>query len=1240
MTKGANEMCISKLSKALLSFGITVFTLTAVVFASPQIASAYTISNNYFNIETGSYGQISSLKLTNDMFPTNYVMNTSNAPKQNTNGHQWLGELMFKYKLGSGSWTTANTNKSDDARKTSQSGNKVTVTYQNSGNADGIRNFKVQEDYSLENDYLLWSINVSNTSSQTLTIGDFGLPLAFNEFWSGEDAIYETRTVDHSFTGNNSSYIYVTRPSGLGNYLLMVPDSSTGAGFEYQDHWRAEERSGEEAAWCQDQSGWANGLNVFYIHSNVIKSTNRGYLPNTSLTLAPGESKTYSFKFFSVANETAMKQKLYDEGLIDVNVVPGMMFATNMTAKVDLHTSKTINSIDLPSGATMTYKTTTGTDHKIYELTLTKLGQNNITLNYDNGKKAVLQFYAIQPVETAIQSRATHMVNYEQVNSSDFRNKVFDDWMLNTQSKRSSFDGYWGWGDDWGLTHGEFLAEKNVVAPVTSEIKAVDDYLETAIWNSLMKQHHDDYYVHDFLMYKPGDVSGECKNSACGNNTPMGRGYAYPHIYNTYFSMYKIEKLYPNLISYKNDAKTYLYRAYRIMKNLYDGSVAYNWNTGLMGELTTPEIIQALKDEGYTTEANDLTSKMATKYNNFKNTTYPYGSEYSYDNTGEEAVYTLAKMNSNSTMMSKINSKTRACRGDQPVWYYYADPVSICGENWWNFQYTTSLAGYCMDDWMRYKSTTPELDARMAYAAKLANIGCINNGSISSASANIGAAAWTYQAEKGNLGSQGVGNGTLQNGWRDMTGEADLGLFGALKILSADVSVDPIFGLYGYGCDVAQNSGKYVITPKDGLSKRLNLITEKLYIELNRDQYTSATVATARNYVELSLKNQFTNAAHTTKLSIYNLLTGNYDVLVNDVKVSSIKATAGKQSVISLSVGTNESYNIKVKANGDPTVEPNNVALSGTPSTSFCSSWESVNAINDGYDPANSADKSNTVYGNWNDSNTTQWVQYDFSKNYTISKCDVYWFKDSSGGGGIDVPASCSIQYWDGSNWVNVQNPVGLGVEADKYNTTTFTPVSTNKIRLNMTAKANSWTGVIEWKVWESTGVTNTAPKVEAGADSTVTLPSKISLTGTATDDGLPAGSKLTTTWSLQSGSGTAEIANTAALSTTVTVSAAGTYVFKLTASDGSLSSSDIVTITVKAASTQYVYGDADGDGNVNAIDLALMKKYLLGDTQAVTSKDWSITGDLNVDGAINALDFGILKQYVLGKIDKLPVQK
>jgi len=43
-------------------------------------------------------------------------------------------------------------------------------------------------------------IALTNTSAQTIDFGDVGLPLPFNEYGSGGDIIYETRTVYHSFT--------------------------------------------------------------------------------------------------------------------------------------------------------------------------------------------------------------------------------------------------------------------------------------------------------------------------------------------------------------------------------------------------------------------------------------------------------------------------------------------------------------------------------------------------------------------------------------------------------------------------------------------------------------------------------------------------------------------------------------------------------------------------------------------------------------------------------------------------------------------------------------------------------------------------------------------------------------------------------------------------------------------------------------------------------------------------------
>lgn len=93
---------------------------------------------------------------------------------------------------------------------------------------------------------------------------------------------------------------------------------------------------------------------------------------------------------------------------------------------------------------------------------------------------------------------------------------------------------------------------------------------------------------------------------------------------------------------------------------------------------------------------------------------------------------------------------------------------------------------------------------------------------------------------------------------------------------------------------------------------------------------------------------------------------------------------------------------------------------------------------------------------------------------------------------------------------------------------------------------------------------TNLAPVVDAGSDQTLTLPQTASLHGMATDDGLPEGSNLTTSWSMVSGPGTVTFADSGALDTQASFSSAGTYVLGLTATDSALSTTDNLTITVQ----------------------------------------------------------------------------
>jgi hypothetical protein len=110
-------------------------------------------------------------------------------------------------------------------------------------------------------------------------------------------------------------------------------------------------------------------------------------------------------------------------------------------------------------------------------------------------------------------------------------------------------------------------------------------------------------------------------------------------------------------------------------------------------------------------------------------------------------------------------------------------------------------------------------------------------------------------------------------------------------------------------------------------------------------------------------------------------------------------------------------------------------------------------------------------------------------------------------------------------------------------------------------------------------GGDNTAPVVNAGADQTITLPATATLNGTAVDDGLPTSSALTYAWTKQSGPGTATFGSASSASTTVAFSAVGTYILRLTVSDGALGRSDEVTVTVSATGSGGGTGSTSGGG-------------------------------------------------------------
>lgn len=237
-----------------------------------------------------------------------------------------------------------------------------------------------------------------------------------------------------------------------------------------------------------------------------------------------------------------------------------------------------------------------------------------------------------------------------------------------------------------------------------------------------------------------------------------------------------------------------------------------------------------------------------------------------------------------------------------------------------------------------------------------------------------------------------------------------------------------------------------------------------------------------------------------------------------------------------------------------------NLALVATTSTSYVSGHETITALNDGYTPDNSNDKTHGAYGNW-PQHGTQWVQYDWSQPVSMRGMDVYWFDDH---GGVRLPKACRLKYWNGTAFVEVPGATGLGLAENRFNPTTFPEVTTTKLRLEFDGNGDSSTGILEWRVYDSGKSPNFAPTVNAGVDRVVVLSGQTWLSGRARDDGKPKPTP-TLRWSKASGPGSVTFADAGAAETTARFSKVGNYVLQLTADDGQLSSSATVHVTVTA---------------------------------------------------------------------------
>ena len=137
------------------------------------------------------------------------------------------------------------------------------------------------------------------------------------------------------------------------------------------------------------------------------------------------------------------------------------------------------------------------------------------------------------------------------------------------------------------------------------------------------------------------------------------------------------------------------------------------------------------------------------------------------------------------------------------------------------------------------------------------------------------------------------------------------------------------------------------------------------------------------------------------------------------------------------------------------------VATKGAVTTSTARKYPGV--INDGEVPA-SSDDATAYFDWWPKRGTTEWAELAFPALSTVSRVELYWF-DDTGRGQVRVPASWRVLYKDGDAWTPVKAAMPYGVDRDRFNVVTFSPVTTPALRVEVVMQPEFSAGIQEWVV-------------------------------------------------------------------------------------------------------------------------------------------------------------------------------
>ena len=210
-------------------------------------------------------------------------------------------------------------------------------------------------------------------------------------------------------------------------------------------------------------------------------------------------------------------------------------------------------------------------------------------------------------------------------------------------------------------------------------------------------------------------------------------------------------------------------------------------------------------------------------------------------------------------------------------------------------------------------------------------------------------------------------------------------------------------------------------------------------------------------------------------------------------------------------------------------------------------------------------------WGNYGSVNERDSLTLKLSSKQTVDMATLYFYNDRQTNG-YSEPSKFAVEYWDGEAWQAVRQQTRTpSAPRANYNAVYFAPVETDQFRFTFTNKDKGFTAVTEIQLFNEGGdrdhpAQNTAPSVKLAEDTSMTGNLYTTLKATCTDDGMPYDKDMSYAWKLVSAPEGAEVILSSANKPTTTISGSveGEYTVRFTVSDGELSATGELAVTLK----------------------------------------------------------------------------